>query len=171
MSTQKILLTMQEAVTTKTILKHAGYFIAFLIGAVELPVDAFKILGGLMVLDTILGVLRVGVVHGFIHIKSTRLTAGIISKLAVIAAPLVIAWTGKGAGIDLVPLAKGALSMIILAEGYSILGNINSIRLRKDVQEWDAVAFVLQKTRQTIEKILQQHDTQKQTKDTEKGPQ
>jgi len=146
----------EQFLTTK--LKNIGYILAFLIGSVGLPHEAFIILAALMVLDTASGIARVGVVHGWRHVKSARLTAGIISKLFVVMVPVIIAWTGKGAGLDLKPLAQGALSMIILAEAYSVLGNIYAIRIKKDVQEWDALAFVLKSIRQGIERIITSHE-------------
>jgi len=142
---------MTEEITFVTIVKNAAYIPAIFIG---LSAQSYAILAVLMVVDTIFGVLRVGIVHGGEHIRSYRLSAGILSKLTIIGVPLMIAWAGQGVGINLVMVAQGAISMLILAQLYSILGNVYSIRVGKDVQEFDAVSWVLHRLQKTIERLL-----------------
>lgn len=137
------------------VLKHVGYGIGFIIGTAGLPLEAFTIFGLLIILDVLTGVIRAGVVHGWRHVTSSKLTSGLVSKLLVILIPLVIAWAGKGSGVQLTFLAEGALSVFILAEAYSVLGNIHSIRIKKDVKEYDAVAYILNKIRTVMEKYFE----------------
>jgi phage-related holin len=139
---------------TKAILKHVGYGIAFIIGTAGLPSESFQILAGLMVADTITGIIRVGRIHGWQSVRSSRLGAGVVSKMVIIGAPVVIAWAGKGAGIDLTPVASAALSILILSEAYSILGNMHATHIGKDVKEFDAVAYLLKATRGYFETLL-----------------
>lgn len=139
---------------TTLAIKNIGYFLAFIIGAVELSTEAFAIFGVLIVIDTITGILRSSRVFGARSVTSLKLTSGVISKLLIIGVPLIIAWAGKGAGIPMGALAQGALSMLILAEAYSILGNIHAIRTGKNVKEFDAINWVLEKVRTTIEHYL-----------------
>lgn len=138
----------------KTILKHISYALAFIIGTVGMSPDSFAILGILMLVDTITGVLRVGRTRGWRAVQSSKLSAGILSKAVVITVPVLIAWAGKGAGIDLTQIAEATLSVLILAELYSTLGNIYGIHTGKEVKEFDAVAFILQRVRDLIEKVL-----------------
>lgn len=144
---------MHEIFTLPSIFKNLGYLGAIFLG---LSLDSYLILGIFMLLDTILGVARVGVVHGWREVKSYRLTSGIVSKLTIILVPLLIAYTGKGIGMDLHHIATSALSVLILAHAYSIFGNIHSIRLRKDVYEFDAVSWVLTQIQVVIEKLIKQ---------------
>jgi len=123
-------------------------------GLSSLPVESFVIFGGLVVLDTVTGVIRSIILKGGKSFTSMKLTSGVVSKLLVILVPLVIAWAGNGSGINLLPLAKGALSMLVLAESYSIIGNIHAIRTRKDTVEFDAIAAILGFVKSNIEKYL-----------------
>jgi len=137
-----------EHITIWTILKNASYIGAIFLG---LSVDSYAILGIFMILDTILGVTRVYIVHGGQAIKSYRLMSGLLSKMTIIMVPLIIAYTGKGVGMDLNFVASAALSVLILSHAYSILGNIRSIHVRQDVYEFDAVSWALTKIQLGIE--------------------
>lgn len=133
------------------ILKNLGYIPAVFLG---LSTESYGILAGLMILDTITGVIRAGVVHGWRSVNSHNLSFGILSKMCLILVPLIVALAGRGAGFDLTLVAKGALSILILSEAYSILGNVQSIRIRKDIVEFDAINFLLVRLRKGLEKLL-----------------
>ena len=141
-------------------LKNAGLLLAFLIGAVGLPMESFTIFAGLIFLDSFTGVLRAGMLHGWRSVTSAKFTSGLITKMLVIIVPLVVAWAGKGAEIDLLPLAKGTLTAFILAEAYSVLGNIHAIRTGEDKKEWDAIAWILCNVRKSVERLFI-HDKEK----------
>lgn len=127
---------------------------AFIIGTVGLSTEAFAIFGVLIVLDTFTGVVRTIRIRGGKSFTSLQLTGGVISKGFVISVPLVVAWAGRGAGLDLTLVAQGILSVLILAEAYSILGNIHAIHIKKDVKEFDAVAWILGMARNRLEHYL-----------------
>jgi len=141
-----------------SILKNIAYVPAIFLG---LSHDSYAILAVFMVIDTILGVTRVGIVHGGSHIRSYKLTAGIIAKVCVVLVPLLTVWAGRGVGIDLSLFAQWTLGALILAQFYSILSNIFSIHKREDVDEFDAVSFVLKKLRAIIEKMLKEEGKRK----------
>lgn len=145
---------MNTTVEATMLVKHISYFLAFIIGTVGLATEAFAIFGVLIVLDTITGVIRTIRIRGGQSFTSLQLTGGVVSKGLIISVPLVIAWAGRGAGIDLTLVATGVLSVLILAEAYSILGNIHAIHLRRDVKEFDAVAWILSKVRDNLETYL-----------------
>lgn len=140
-----------EAITTTAVLKNLGYIGAVFLG---ISLHSYAILAAFLVIDTLLGIVRVATVHGGRAIKSYRLVSGLMSKMTVILVPLLIAYTGKGIGMDLHYLATSALSVLILAHAYSILGNIHSIQLGRDVYEFDAVSWTLTKIQLAIEKLL-----------------
>lgn len=142
---------MQETTTITVSMKHFGYILAFLLG---LDIHSYAILAVFMAIDLILGTARSGVVHGWRSVKSYKFIAGITSKLLVLCVPLLLVWAGKGAGLDLLFLAQGALAMLVLGEAYSILGNINSIRLGKDIAEFDVISSILYSVQKVLEKLL-----------------
>lgn len=139
-------------------IKNLMYIPAFFLG---LSMQSFGVLAAFMMIDVITGLVRAYTVHGGRSIKSYRLGAGILSKLCIILVPLLVVWGGEGAHIDLLLVGQGALSVLILAELYSILGNIQSIRLRKDVMEFDAVNFIVLKLRDYLESIIKKEHENK----------
>jgi len=145
---------MNSITETPILIKHLTYFFAFIIGTVGLDSQAFAIFGVLIVVDTLTGVIRSIRIRGGESFTSLQLTGGVVSKGLIISVPLLIAWAGAGAGLDLTLVAKGVLSVLILAELYSILGNIHAIHVKRDVKEFDAVAWILGKTREQIESYL-----------------
>ena len=143
--------TMIEQAPAATLIKNLGYVPAILLG---ISADSYTILAMFMIIDTFLGVTRVMVVHGGKDIKSYKLTAGIIAKLCVVTVPLLTVWAGRGVGLELLTLAQWSVGALILAQFYSIMSNIYSIHLRKDVVEFDAVSFILLKLRTIIEQLI-----------------
>jgi len=142
---------MSEPVTTGTILKHLAYIPAVIFG---LSTHSYAILAFFILLDTFTGVLRAGILHGWREVTSFKFTTGLVSKLLIIFIPLMIALAGKGVGIDLTFLAQSAIGMLILAQFYSILGNIHAIKIRRDVKEFDAISWVISHIQTIVEKIL-----------------
>lgn len=142
---------MKDEITTTAILKNLTYIPAVVFG---LSTESYGILAILMIIDTITGIIRAGVVHGWRSVNSHNLSFGLLSKMCLIMVPMVVAVAGRGINLDLTIIATAALSMLILSEAYSILGNIQSIRIRKDIAEFDAVNFVLIKLRTILEKML-----------------
>jgi small basic protein len=142
---------MDTHLTTTTVAKHLTYIPAIFLG---LSMESYLILAILMIIDTIFGVIRVGVIYGGRHIMSHKLKAGIIKKATVIVVPMILAMAGKGAGIDLLPVAKSILGILILSETYSIIGSVYAIRIKKDVPEWDMVSIALRQVQKQIERFL-----------------
>jgi len=141
-------------IETPVLIKHLTYFLAFIIGTVGLATEAFAIFAVLIVLDTFTGVIRSITIRGGQSFTSMQLTSGVVSKGLIISVPLVIAWAGRGAGLDLTLIATGVLSVLILAEAYSVLGNIHAIHVKRDVKEFDAIAWILSKVRDQMENYL-----------------
>lgn len=141
-------------ITIPIIIKNCGYIAVGVLGATGLESDAVLILSVFMLVDTLTGIIRAGITKGWRNVTSMKLMSGIIAKLLVLLVPLIIAIAGIGAGIDLRILAKAALSILILAEAYSILGNIHACITKKDSKEFDAVAYILTMFRTVVENFL-----------------
>ncbi len=148
---------MESTLTTSPkfaiIAKNIGYIPAFIVG-LGLNYDAFFILACLMCVDTVLGVIRSAILHGGASIRSTILGHGVISKALIFFIPIMLVYTGRGSNMNLVPVALGIVTMLVLSETYSILGHVQSIRQGEDVKEFDAISMLLTGVRKTIEKLL-----------------
>lgn len=136
------------------ILKHILYVAVFIAGSVGLSTECFTIFTVLIIMDCITGIIRSAIFCGWRSITSARFYIGIVTKSIVIVVPLIVAWAGRGAGLDLLIMAKGILSTLILAEAYSVIGNIIAIRTGEDKEEFDAVASVLTAVRNQVKKLF-----------------
>lgn len=89
------------------------------------------------------------------QVTSRTLWVGFTAKTLLIIVPFVLILVGKGANIDMSPIAKLVLSTFIIAEGYSILGNIVQIRNKDEtLSEQDAITYVLRKAQAIIKNLL-----------------
>lgn len=142
------------ALNTLTIAKNTSYGIAFLLSADFLGFDptAGAILLTLMTIDVFTGTIRSASVNGLPSIKSSVGTRGLLAKILTIAGLLSIALAFKGVGFDPTGAVSGITSVFILAEAYSIIGNIHSTITKKPKAEWDAVAFLVSLTRRALDK-------------------
>ena len=138
----------------ETIMKNLMYIPAFFAGLVSADQDTITALIILMGIDIITGIIKSGKVKGWTSIKSTILAAGLLSKLILLLIPLIVAYTGKGIGLDMVFLVKGTITVLILSEAYSSLGNIQAVRTGKEVPEFDAIAILIKSIRKTLLKLL-----------------
>lgn len=142
----------EATLTMGVVLKNLMYFPAFFIG---LSPESYAILGIFMTGDLVFGLIHAGFVNGVGSIRSSRLIAGVISKLVVLTVPLIVVWAGRGAGIPLVWLGQWAIGVLILAQAYSMIGHVNSIRMGKDTLESDAISAILKQVRVVFEALLQ----------------
>lgn len=133
------------------ILKNLGYIPAFFLG---LSLQSYGILAIFMIVDTVTGVIRAGTIHGWRSVTSHAASVGVLSKMCLIGVPILLALAGHGVGMDLTMFAKGTLSILILSELYSILGNVHAIHLGKEVKEFDAINLILSKLRDVLEKMI-----------------
>jgi len=136
---------------TLTIIKNLIYVPILWVG---LPIENYGILFVLMVIDIITGVIASYVINGKHSLKSHIFASGVTSKLLMLTVPLVLALVAKGVGIDIIKVATHALSLFVLSEGYSIIGNYISIKQKKYVEEFDAMSFVLRKIQESILSII-----------------
>jgi phage-related holin len=116
--------------------------------------ENYTILAVFMGIDILTGLIKVWRVEGGSSIKSRKIQAGVISKAFILIIPIIIVWSGRGVGIDLSWFGHGALGMLILAEAYSIIGNIHAISRKEEKAEFDAVSFVLNKIKAIIENLI-----------------
>jgi phage-related holin len=134
-------------------LKNMSYVMAFF-AYLHVSTETTLILIILMFLDTLTGIFRTGVVHGGRTITSHNLSVGVMKKVCFLLVPVVLALAGKGVGLDLTHIVEWAFTALILSETYSIVSNIYSIHIRKDVQEFDGVSYIMQTLLSVLERII-----------------
>lgn len=115
--------------------------------------ESLGILAILLVIDYVTGVAKTYVINKE-DIRSYRAIAGIIAKVSVLLVPITLAVAGKQINYDLSAFVDTVISMLVLAEVYSIIGNIRVIQTGKHVYEIDAVSFVLAKISNIIVELL-----------------
>lgn len=110
-------------------------------------------LSTLLLIDYITGIVKVIVIDRE-NLKSYKAIAGILSKAMVILIPIIFFIAAKQVKYDLSTMVDTVITMLVMAEVYSIVGNIRSIIARKKVDEIDAVSFILKKISIMIENFL-----------------
>lgn len=139
-----------------TALKNLSYIAAFILSIEWLGFDpkTLWIYTALMIIDVCTGVIRALMVEGGRAIRSALLRKGVVAKLLLMTALFSIALTGHGVGFDMANLVQGAVTVLILGECYSILGNVHSARTGKSKSEFDALNVVLHKFKALIDKVI-----------------
>jgi len=137
-------------ITGWVLIKNILYVPAIFVG---LSMQSFGILAVLLILDVITGIWRSWSMYGGDSVTSAKAINGIISKFLFLLIPLVVAYMGHGAGLNLVAVAQAALGILIFATGYSIIGNIYTIRTGVAVKEFDAVRLILSWIEEYLAKI------------------
>ena len=125
----------------------------YLVGAyIGIEVEAFMILVSFMCMDSVLGAikaLRLGDKFSF-----KKMMWGYILKLCFLIVPLVIALLGKVLGYDFHSVVNITISILTVAESYSIIGNIYAAKNKVEVDKLDAVSLLLVYVRKSIKKVL-----------------
>lgn len=137
--------------TTTANIKNFGYIPAFLLG---LSYENYTILAVFMGVDVLTGLIKAYKANGGSSIKSKKIQVGVLSKACILIVPIVIVWAGRGVELDFLWFAKGSLGMLVLAEAYSIIGNVHAIARGKEKSEFDALSFVLNKIKHVIEGVI-----------------
>lgn len=137
--------------------KNAGYVAAFLTGIefLGLMPTSVVVLLIMILTDIISGILKSASLHGGQAIKSSIFERGVLAKALVIGIPFNLALVGKGIGLDLSAIAQGTITVLILSEFYSILGNFYAIRTGVERVEFDAVAASVSKIRSLLKAFIQ----------------
>ena len=139
-----------------TIVKNSSYGMAFIVGSEFLGFEpqAGSILITLMLTDTIVGTVRSAVVNGMPSITSSVGTRGLLAKILTLVGLISLAFAFKGVGYNAIAAIQGIVSVFILAEAYSIIGNVHSTITKKPKVEYDAMAFLVGTVKSLLEKAV-----------------
>lgn len=118
----------------------------------NIPIDAVKILVAMLLLDTILGLIKsIKLKH---KLTFKKLLWGMVSKMALLLFPMVLALMGKGLNYDLTSFPLIIMDLLIVSEGFSVIGNIQSIRTGEEVESMDIVSIIIRATREGLKKVM-----------------
>ncbi len=129
--------------------------LVFVFSYVGIPLEKFWILGILILVDVFTALIRQAVIDPRTLSSRTGLV-GTVSKMCVILIPFVVAIVGKGAGFDVSVLVSACISIIMVAEGWSIFGNIGQI-ISKDQSrnEYDAITLLIKKLQDVFKGVIE----------------
>tara|TARA_B100000780_G_C20875459_1_gene348209 strand:+ start:95 stop:538 length:444 start_codon:yes stop_codon:yes gene_type:complete len=126
-------------------------YLAFAYLGIE--VEAFAILMAFMSMDSLMGgikAIRLGEKFSF-----SKMLWGITLKLCFLVVPLVIALLGKSVGYNLQAGVNVTISILTVAEAYSIIGNIHSAKNKYSVNRIDVVSLMLINLRKVLKRTLE----------------
>lgn len=145
-----------EHLVTLTAIKNSTYVLVFAVTMEYLGFNphSMGILIALMTVDVITGIVRACVQEGCHTVRSSIGVRGVLAKILLLTALFSVGIAGKGVGFEMNSIVQGAVNILIIAELYSILGNIHSARTGKKKNEFDAVAFILKQIKNLLTKYL-----------------
>jgi small basic protein len=118
----------------------------------NLDVEAFGLLMILMCVDSVLGVIKA------LRLKETfrfkTLLWGMILKLCFLIIPLTVAVLGKTLGYDFHIAVSIVMSILSVAEGYSILGNIYVIKNKERLDRVDIISALIRSIRNLLKALI-----------------
>ena len=127
--------------------------LASLVQFLEIDAKKLSILVVLMCIDMLTGTFKAYRTKE--NITSRRWIAGFLSKLVVLLVPFTIALMAKGVDFDVKWFIGFSLSIMVIAEAYSILGNIYTFKTGEAVAEIDAVSAIIKVLRNFIENMIE----------------
>jgi len=127
--------------------------LASLVQFLEIDAKKLSILVILMCIDMLTGTFKAYRTKE--NITSRRWIAGFLSKLVVLLVPFTIALMAKGVDFDVKWFIGFSLSIMVIAEAYSILGNIYTFKTGEAVAEIDAVSAIIKVLRNFLENMIE----------------
>lgn len=114
--------------------------------------ETFGILMVLMLMDSIVGAVKAARLGE--EVKFKIMLWGISMKLIFLMIPVTLALMAKSLGYDFTLAIHLVISILTVAEGYSILGNIYMAKNRVKIKKTDVVSSLLILIRKMIGKVI-----------------
>lgn len=133
---------------------------AFTFDYLNIPQDQLYILWVLMVIDTASGIAKAYRISPK-SITSHELSIGVMKKIGELIFVYTLALIGKWIHIPPEHFIEWALSLLIMAEWYSIIQNIYAFRTWKIVAEFDAISMIIKKIGEFIRDKMEKLTTPK----------
>ncbi|MFY4767447.1 phage holin family protein [Aliarcobacter butzleri] len=114
--------------------------ISSILAYLNLEQEPIFLLSLLLLIDYITGLFKAKTLGH--SITSNKMKYGLISKLLLLLIPIVLAIGGKAVGADFHYVLMTGMTILIISEIYSIIGNIYATRTKEEFPEYDAVAMI-----------------------------
>ena len=124
----------------------------------NIPQESLWILGSLMVIDTITGIAKQYKVES-IGITSRRMTTGIITKFVTLLCLLSGGLVINHFDLDPKYYIQTVMSILIMAEFYSIIQNVYAVRTGIMLPEYDAISIALKRLTWFIQDLIEKLTT------------
>lgn len=143
---------MNEATVTA---KLAGYpLLLWIFSYTGISAEVSGILAVLLALDVLTALIRVGI-NDPTKLSSRIGIVGILSKCLTFSIPFIISIVGKASGYNMGAFTEYALKILVIYEGYSVIGNIGQIRAKDTtLNEYDAISFLISRITKGFKAIL-----------------
>ena len=106
----------------------------------------------LMLIDIITGVYRAYNQEGGSSVKSAVLKDGLYAKFFIFISLFSVGLTGKGVGFNMDDLVQASVSVLIVGELFSILGNVHSAITGQEKVEFDALSVLLSQVKKLLDR-------------------
>lgn len=118
----------------------------------DIDVDVVNILAILMGIDTVLGIIRTVILRDKFSFKT--MLWGLLTKAAVLIIPMVLALTAKALDFDFRWFVVAVINVIIVAEAFSCMTNILSIKTKRRIENVDYITLLLHSIRAGLSSII-----------------
>jgi hypothetical protein len=119
----------------------------------EIRWEVTSLLAGLIMLDTITGVLKV--IRLQLGFRVSELYWGITTKMFILLVPHLIALIGKILGLDWIYLVNLIIYVMIANDFTSILSNILSVKNKKVYRNFDFITLLFNHIKEFIRKTVE----------------
>jgi toxin secretion/phage lysis holin len=124
----------------------------FIFAYLNINAEVFGILMTLMVIDSLVGSIKA--IRLSKEFRFRILIWGICIKLLILLIPMVVALVAKAIGKDFTLAVNWVMNMLIVAEAYSILGNIYDAKNKTHSRNLDLISMIIQSLKNMIGRKL-----------------
>ncbi len=154
-----ILLAMKISYDIKHLFQSLVYVFAGIyawIDSTGLNPKIVTVLAILMALDMFLGIWKASALSHLDNPTSKKAKKGIFVKLVIFVIPAVsgLIWGALGDAETAMRVVNVQLAGLMVAEGYSNIGNAYAIYTGEEISEFDAFTFIFKKTAENIRQLL-----------------
>lgn len=119
----------------------------------NIDTDIFKVLLTFMVLDTIMGVLKV-IRMNYREFSFSELLWGLVSKMGILIIPLLVALLAKGVGQDLNIGVMLIVRILIVSEFISVISNVYTFKTKTEVKDIDIFTMLFKFLRNSAYELI-----------------